>query len=143
MNESLAIPDVNVLVALTNASHVHHDEAHRWLAGVDRFATTPVTEAGLLRMLLNQAVTGRVVAPAAALQVLRGVRADRRARFIADGTSLAEAAVDLTGLGGHKQVTDWHLVNLAARNDAVLVTFDRRLAGSLLPSDSARVRALG
>lgn len=143
MSEPLAIPDVNVLVALTNASHVHHGEAHRWLAGVDTFATTPVTEAGLLRMLLNQAVTGRVVAPAVALQVLRGVRADHRARFIADDSSLADAAVDLAGLGGHKQVTDWHLVNLAARNDGVLVTFDRRLAGSLLPSDSVRVYALG
>jgi predicted nucleic acid-binding protein len=62
MNDArVTVPDVNVLVALTNPAHVFHREAHRWLSGVNRFATTPVTESGLVRMLLNPAVSGQPV----------------------------------------------------------------------------------
>lgn len=139
----LGIPDVNVLVALTNPSHVFHTEAHQWLAGVERYATTPVTESGVLRMLLNPAVTGQLVAPAQALAILGGIRADPRARFLLDDSSLADASVDTTGLAGHKQVTDWHLLNLAARHDGVLVTFDRKIARAVLPSDAGRIITLG
>lgn len=94
----LAVPDVNVLLALTNPSHVFHHESHQWLADVARFATTPVTESGLLRMLLNPAVTGQVVTPEQALAVLAGIRADSRAGFLVDDSSLADANVDTTGL---------------------------------------------
>jgi toxin-antitoxin system PIN domain toxin len=142
-DEKLAVPDVNVLVALTNPSHVFHRESHHWLAGVERYATTPVTESGLLRMLLNPAVTGQAVAPEQALAVLAGVRADSRAAFLVDDSSLAAAIVDTTGLAGHKQVTDWHLLNLAARHDGVLVTFDRKIARAVLPDDAVRVVTLG
>jgi hypothetical protein len=139
----LAVPDVNVLVALTNPSHVFHQESHRWLADVARYATTPVTESGLLRMLLNPAVTGQAVTPKQALAVLAGIRADSRAEFLVDDSSLAAANVDTTGLAGHKQVTDWHLLNLASRHDGVLVTLDRRLARAVLPGDAVRVVTLG
>lgn len=139
----LAVPDVNVLVALTNPSHVFHHESHRWLADVGRYATTPVTESGLLRMLLNPAVTGQAVTPEQALAVLAGIRADSRAGFLVDDSSLAEANVDTTGLAGHQEVTDWHLLNLAARHDGVLVTFDRRIARALVPDDAVRVVTLG
>jgi uncharacterized protein len=139
----LAVPDVHVLVALTNPSHVFHQESHRWLADVARYATTPVTESGLLRMLLNPAVTGQAVTSEQALAVLAGIRADSRAEFLVDDSSLADANVDTTGLAGHKQVTDWHLLNLASRHDGVLVTFDRRLARAVLPTDAVRVVTLG
>lgn len=139
----LAIPDVNVLVALTNPSHVFHIESLRWLAGVERYATTPVTESGLVRMLLNPAVTGQTVTSERALAVLAGIRAESRAGFLVDDSSLADAAVDTTGLAGHRQVTDWHLLNLAARHDGQLVTFDRRIARAALPGDAVRVVTLG
>ncbi|WP_244928177.1 TA system VapC family ribonuclease toxin [Nocardioides sp. W7] len=142
-DERLALPDVNVLVALTNPSHVFHAEAHRWLGGVTRFATTPVTESGLVRMLLNPAVAGQAVSIEQALAVLAGIRADARAEFVADDTSLADAGIDTTGLAGYRQVTDWHLVNLAARYEAALVTFDRRLARAVMPADAARVLSIG
>lgn len=139
----LAVPDVNVLVALTNPSHVFHHESHRWLAEVARYATTPVTESGLLRMLLNPAVTGQTVTGEQALAVLAGIRADSRAGFLVDDSSLAEANVDTTGLAGHKQVTDWHLLNLVARHDGLLVTLDRRMARAVLPGDAVKVVTLG
>ena len=139
----LAIPDVNVLVALTNATHVFHVESHRWLAATQRYATTPVTECGLVRMLLNPVVVGQTVTSQQALEILARIRADPRAEFIPDDSTLASPRVDLIGLGGHKQVTDWHLLNLAASHDAQIVTFDRRIARATVAPDSERVVTLG
>lgn len=137
-----ALPDVNVLVALTNPAHVHHERAHRWLSSVTTFATTPVTEAGLVRLLMNPAVVGQEVTGPRALDILSRLRSDGRARFLPDATSLARATVDPIGLAGYRQVTDLHLVNLAARHDAVLVTFDRRIPGMLVGRDRRHVQVL-
>jgi len=46
-------------------------------------------------------------------------------------------------MAGHKQMTDWHLLNLAARHDGVLVTFGRKIARAALPGDAIRVMTLG
>jgi uncharacterized protein len=134
----LALPDVDVLVAPTNPSHVFHGEAHRWSATVQRYATTPVTESGgLLRMLLNPAVTGRDVPTALALEFLKGIGTDRRAQFLADDSSLTDAQVATEGLAGHRQVTDWHLLNLAARHGGFLASFDHKLVRAVSPTHSA------
>ncbi len=138
----VALPDVNVLVALTNPSHQHHHRAHDWLADVPQFATTPITESGLVRLLLNPAVTGQVVTGQEAIRILSGLRSHERATFLPDSTSLASARVDLIGLSGHKQATDFHLVNLAASCDGVLVTFDRRIGHSLVAQDQKLVQVL-
>ncbi|MGH3448445.1 MAG: TA system VapC family ribonuclease toxin, partial [Nocardioidaceae bacterium] len=136
------IPDVNVLVALTNPSHQHHTQAHRWLSGVERFATTPITESGLVRLLLNPAVTGQQVGGAQAVGILQALRANAHATFLPDASSLAASQLDLVGLAGHKQATDYHLLNLAADHGGVLVTFDRRIVQSLTPTDQALVHVL-
>jgi len=138
----LDLPDVNVLVALLHPGHVHHQTAQRWFAGAARFATTPITESGLLRMALNPAVMGTVTSAADALASLRSLRSDARAEFLADDSSLAQATIDLIGLVGHKQTTDLHLVNLAAAHDARLVTLDKRVRPTLAPDDQARVVVL-
>lgn len=75
------LPDVNVLVALTNPAHQHHTQAHHWLSEVERFATTPITEYGLVRLLLNPAVTGQEIVGAQATGILTALRADTRAIF--------------------------------------------------------------
>lgn len=137
-----ALPDVNVLLALTNPAHQHHGSAHDWLSGTTRFATTPVTELGLVRLLLNRSVTGQEVTAGTALRVLAGIRADERAVFLPDDTSLGAPLVDLVGLTGHRQVTDLHLVNLAAGHGCSLVTFDRRLGQALTAADRAFVTVL-
>jgi predicted nucleic acid-binding protein len=130
------------LVALTNSAHVHHTQAHRWLSTVERFATTPVTENGLVRMLLNPAVTGQQVSGQLAVGILTGLRADARAAFLPDGSSLSSERIDIAGLAGHQQATDFHLVNLAALHDATLVTFDRRIPQALVASDQRFVHVL-
>ncbi|MGV9669216.1 TA system VapC family ribonuclease toxin [Gordonia sp. NPDC003504] len=138
----LDLPDVNVLVALVHPGHIHHDAAQDWLRSVARFATTPITEAGLLRMALNKVVMGRAVEAEAAIETLRSIREHERAVFLPDDSSLAQAAVDLSGLAGFRQVTDLHLVNLAARHSGRLITFDAKIARVLTPSDQQSVLTL-
>lgn len=136
------LPDVNVLVALLSPAHVHHGAAHAWFESASRFATTPITEAGLVRMAMNQAVMGTALTAGDAVASLRSLRQHEHAEFVPDDSSLAEAAIDLVGLAGFRQVTDMHLVNLAARHSGRLVTFDTKIRPALTPIDQAVVHVL-
>ncbi|MFT4218149.1 MAG: hypothetical protein QM619_13340 [Micropruina sp.] len=136
------LPDVNVLVALLHPQHVHHQAAQAWFAATASFATTAITEAGFLRVSLNPAVAGLPVPGSAALASLGSVRAQPRWRFLADDSSLAEAHIGLSGLVGFRQVTDLHLVNLAARHAARLITFDTKIRPVLASGDRDVVHVL-
>ena len=135
MTTDLQLPDVNVLVALTNSSHVHHRRAHAWWPTAERWATTAITESAFIRLMLNPAVTGRPFGAGQVLSVLEGLRAQPGHAFLDDGSTLAAPRVDLAGLRGPQQVTDFHLVNLAASVGAVLVTLDARIPKTLGRSD--------
>ena len=131
MSRDVWLLDGNVLVALADAAHVHHAPAHRWLAShKDDFATCPITQGTLLRMLL---VHGAVATPADAADVLAGFTASPRHRFWPDDFGYIE--VDWRGTLGHRQVTDAYLATLARRQGGRLATFDRGLA--LLHDDCA------
>ncbi len=133
--------DVNVLMALAHPDHAHRRAAHAWFAEGRTFATTAITETALVRLSLNPDVTGQTIAPPDALALLAAIRALPNHRFLPDGTSLAEPVV-ASAPAGTKQVTDLHLVDLAAASDALLVTFDARLARNIDPQDRHHVRVL-
>lgn len=121
------LPDGNLLVALVSPSHVHHTAAERWFAGGEApFATCPVTQGTLLRILLN---IGRLDT-GAALAVLNHLTAHPRHRFWAD--TLGYAQISWRGVIGHRQVTDAYLAGLARHFEGKLVTFDRGL-GAIHP----------
>ncbi|GAB2707648.1 TA system VapC family ribonuclease toxin [Arthrobacter bambusae] len=127
----LDLPDVNVVIALLHPGHVHHPYAQHWFANVRRFATTPITETGFIRLALNPTVMGGQTSSEAALASLRSLRADPRATFLPDNATLADPVISVAAMTGHRQVTDMHLVNLAVVNSARLVTFDQRIASTL------------
>lgn len=133
------ILDVNVLLALSWDTHVHHHVAHRKFSTLTSWATTPVTEAGLLRLLLRERVVGRKVSGAEALTQLSAMQSVPGWRFLADSNSLVTPAIDTRVLMGRRQVTDLQLVNLAALNETKLVTFDASLKASLVPEDQRLV----
>ena len=132
--------DVNVLLALSLSSHLHHLAATEWFDEADfEWVTTPVTEAGYLRLSLNSRVTGRAVSAAKAIDALHELREAEGHGYLADDSSLSDATIDLRPLVGTKQVSDFHLVNLAAQNGMRLATFDGSLLRSLAEADRGHV----
>lgn len=129
--------DVNVLVALSWPQHVHHHRAHDWFAArtFRPWATTAITEAGFIRISSNRAVIAAAVSVADAVQALANMRALSGHVFVVDNSSLADPMIDTTRLVTHKQVTDVHLVNLAARSGTVLVTLDTAIPTYLAAPD--------
>ena len=139
---TLYLLDVNVLVALTNPSHTHHHLAHEWFAKVDSWATTALTEAGFVRLMLNPRVTGQQLSTQTVLSTLSQLRAWLGWQFLPDDSSLADPVISTIGLIGHGQVTDFHLVNLAAKNGAVLATFDTAIPAALVGQDKTWVHLI-
>jgi len=132
--------DIGVLIALVLPGHVHHARAHAWFEGVTAWATTPITEAGFLRVLLNPLVSGTALTFAEVRATLDGLRRWPGHRFADDDTSLADAVIDTSAITGFKQVTDFHLVNLAKSHGMVFATLDGRLAASLTDADRRHLR---
>ena len=114
--------DANVLIALVVDDHVHHNAAEIWLGDAHhRFATCPITEGSLVRLLVRQGQSVQT-----AKTVLAELATDPRHEFWPD--SLAYADVPMTGVIGHRQVTDAYLAQLARVHNGRLATFDQGLA---------------
>lgn len=133
--------DANVLVALTHARHLHHHAAHRWFVTITDWAATPMTETALVRLLTNPVVVGHPITPAQALAAVSQVRALPGHRWLPDDSTLAEPRITVTR-GGYRQVTDFHLVNLAAASGHVLATFDTKIQAAVIASDQRHVHAI-
>jgi toxin-antitoxin system PIN domain toxin len=122
--------DVNVLVALVDPAHVEHEPAHEWFArlGQKSWATSPITENGLIRIVGNPRYPNSPGTPAAVASILRELRALPGHSFWADDVTLLDPErVDCTKILDHSQVTDCYLLALAVAHDAELATFDRRM----------------
>jgi toxin-antitoxin system PIN domain toxin len=114
--------DTNVLIALVVADHVHHDAAEAWFTtDADAFATCPITQGGLIRLLVRQGQSAE-----AATGLLSALASHPRHEFWPDNESFE--AVPVRGVIGHRQVTDAYLAHLARARDARLATFDQGLA---------------
>jgi toxin-antitoxin system PIN domain toxin len=137
----LHLLDVNALVALAWDSHVHHHVMRRWFrANAARgWATCPITESGFVRVSSNPKVLPHPIASDVAREVLLGLRQAETHRFVADDVSLVDD--DVPVIAGHRQVTDVHLLVLARRADARVLTFDAGLA-RLGGGDVTLLRAL-
>lgn len=113
--------DGNVLVALVVEDHVHHAAATTWFEKEPVFATCPITQGTLLRILI-----GGGMSSADAAEVLGGVTSHRAHEFWPDDLDYGD--VDLGRVIGHRQVTDAYLAQLARSRSGRLATLDRGLA---------------
>ncbi|HZU46244.1 MAG TPA: TA system VapC family ribonuclease toxin [Mycobacterium sp.] len=141
---TVALLDVNVLVALTWPNHVHHQAARRWFDAHSRagWATTPITELGFVRVSSNKKVIPEAATPATALSVLRSLCALPGHEFWTDGARLVDPPFAVDRIGAHQQLTDVHLAALAVSRKGKLVTFDRGIAQALPPTSQAVVEVL-
>lgn len=125
-----ALLDVNVLIALFNEHHVHHEPAHDWFADRDgqSWATCPLTENAFLRILSDPSQRPSLT-PLPTL-------ADHLGRFCRDGghefwpdvVSMHDDSIfDLSLVRGPRQLADVYLLGLAVKRGGRLVTFDQSI----------------
>jgi toxin-antitoxin system PIN domain toxin len=122
--------DVNVLIALFDPDHIHHDLAHDWFAehrGAG-WATCPITENGLVRVLSHPRYAAEVSGVPDLIERLRAFRSSGHHHFWPDAVSLCDGKLFKTAsVRGHAFVTDLYLVGLAVRRGGRLATFDRTI----------------
>lgn len=116
--------DGNVLVALCDAAHIHHRPAAHWFAALKApFATCPITQGTLLRLLLHFRAVPDM---GSAMAFLAQLSAHPQHRFWPD--DLPYSAIAWQGIQGHRQVTDAYLAALARQHGGKLASFDQGLA---------------
>lgn len=124
-----ALLDINVLIALLDAAHVHHRLATDWLGAHirDGWASCPLTQIGCVRVMAQPAYPN--TRPAAQVaERLRAAAADRHHEFWpADADLLDGAAVRWDRVLTGRHVTDIYLLGLAVARGGRFVTFDRHV----------------
>lgn len=122
--------DTNILIALCDADHEHHQMVRNWFGLNSRqgWATCPLTENGLLRIMGHPNYPGGPGSPAQIIPLLRKLRSHRMHNFFPDTITLADEYLfpNLAGLGP-KEITDLYLLALAVHNKARLATLDQKM----------------
>jgi hypothetical protein len=123
--------DVNVLIALLDAEHIAHDDAHDWfdVTGKHGWATCPIVENGFLR-IVGASRYGPASVPMARLieNLTQFTRADGHEFWAEDFSLLTNPDIHRDKLTSAGQLTDTYLLALAVRNGGRLATLDRRFS---------------
>ena len=131
MAERIALLDVNVLIALIDPRHVHHQPAHAWFQahGGDGWASCPLTQSALLRILGNPRYPNSPGSPVVLMPLLQELLAHPAHVFWPDSLSWNAADLFLAdALLHHGQITDAYLLALAVHHEGLLISFDQRLS---------------
>ena len=126
--------DINLLLALSDPMHVHHESAHLWFAetGQRAWATCPLTENGFIRIASHPNYPNRPGDVPAVLAIFRRLCEAPGHRFWSEDVSILQI-LEPPALITHTQITDVYLLGLAVQKSGKLATFDRRI-----PADAVR-----
>lgn len=117
----VTLMDANVLIAFLFADHEHHRAVVRWWGDGRGVSTCPITEGALVRYALRVGLSVPEI-----LELFGGlVASEHHHRW---GCDVHFDADVLSGVVGHRQVTDAYLVALARSEGGSLATFDRSIA---------------
>jgi toxin-antitoxin system PIN domain toxin len=132
--------DVNVMIALIDAMHVSHESAHAWFEreGRSRWATCPIVENGLVRIISNARYPNATKTPSEAVRLLAEFTKDSGHEFWPDDITIGDTLhIHRANLLSPGQVTDTYLLALSVSHGGQLATFDQRLT-TLAVRDGAR-----
>jgi predicted nucleic acid-binding protein len=137
------LPDVNVLIAMSDPSHVSHSVAVVWhrSIGAATFCLCPITEAGFVRLMVTPSVGGLSMSDA--ILLLHEIAALPNVSHLPVSPSWLELIQPLAPrLQGYRQVTDALLLGLAIRANAILVTLDRSIQALAGPENASSLLTL-
>ncbi|MDP3071524.1 MAG: PIN domain-containing protein [Opitutaceae bacterium] len=132
--------DVSVLVALCDAAHEFHDAANGWFQRIQPagWATCPLTENGLVRILGHPSYPGGTGSPAQARPLLQALLRTPGHAFWPDDVSICDsAAFPSLARSNSASLSDLYLLGLALSHGARFATFDRRIDPAVLPGGTA------
>ena len=124
---SVALLDVNVLIALFDEAHIHYEHAHRWFGQNRKYgwAACPITINGCIRIMSSPLYRHLRTTPDEVAHRLRGFCDTPEHQFWPDSVSMVDGiSFEMSNVIGHKNVTDVYLLGLAIRNHGRLATFD-------------------
>jgi hypothetical protein len=139
-----ALLDVNVLIALLDAGHVHHAAAGRWLDShladgpAAGWASCPLTQNGCLRILSNRAYPRPQPVAAGAGRPPAAAATPHHAFWPDDLSVLEPARFTHERWLDSRQITDAYLLALAVHRGGVFVTLDRGIDISLVTGATPR-----
>ena|ERR1035437_8031039 len=127
--------DVNLLLILHDPLHPHYDLVSQWFArrADEPFATCPITQSGLLRLLIRGVPGLAPYGMQEARDALSHLILQPGHVYWPDDPSYLDATrILFARMQGHRQITDAYLLGLAIHNKGKLATLDRgirQLAG--------------
>ena len=139
-----ALLDVNVLIALLDAGHVHHAAAGRWLDShladgpAAGWASCPLTQNGCLRILSNRAYPRPQPVAAVAAPPPEAAATPHHAFWPDDLSVLEPARFAHDRWLDSRQITDAYLLALAVHRGGVFVTLDHGIDISLVTGATPR-----
>jgi len=92
----VALPDINVLLALAWNNHPFHDAAHDWFSNKssDGWATCLLSQTGFVRLSWNPQIVGVSVDCPAAMNLLHSLAAHADHQYIEAAPTLTEPPFD-------------------------------------------------
>jgi uncharacterized protein len=124
-----ALLDINVLIALHDRDHIHHERAALWLEAniTHGWASCPLTQNGVLR-IMSQAGYSSPQPLSVLINMLHNSAATPHHSFWNDDISVLDAAhFQHRHMHGPRQLTDVYLLALAVKHGGRLVGFDQRI----------------
>ena len=132
---SFLFPDLNVWLALSAQSHIHHRAAARWLEAVpgsQRLCFCRFTQMGLLRLLTTAQLMGEdeVLTQVHAWNIYDEWLSDERVSFLQEPPHMDKSFRGLTQLrrAAPKDWADSYLIAFAQAAGLQLVTFDKAMS---------------
>ena len=110
----IELPDINILLAMTDPMHLHHEVAGQWFARASHqgWATCPLTENGFVRILASLAYPGGRWHPPDTIALLETLLRNYATthHFWPDNVSLSDRSLFRPeAIVGHRQIADIHL----------------------------------
>ncbi len=133
-----ALLDVNVLIALLDANHIHHAIAKQWLIenAAAGWASCPITQNGCVRILSAPKYPNATTVQDAIRRLSQATSMPAHV-FWPDAFSLFEPGlINWQKALSSRTITDAYLLALAVKNQGRLVTFDRGITAEFVDGAS-------
>lgn len=135
--------DVNLLLALSDPMHVHHEPAHRWFAAIGSasWATCPITENAFVRIASQPSYPNRPGDVGVVLDILRRWCEADGHHFWPDDASIRDLILP-GAVVVHQQLTDVYLLGLAGGRGGKLATLDQRIPAEVIAGGPAALELI-